>query len=282
VEVRSSKPCRLCNGVQWTYTVTDNDIVPKPCACLERKLLQEFLGPEIAHAKFIKSDLFNPVVDANGEESGDRTKENLFIKGPWSLVIRHLYWVLSGKKKHTPGYTFKVVSDKRLIEVFVGEEKGKRRADQEVNNGLSDLLTDPHLVICRLGVLTHANKAAANVLQEALNIRNMVGKPVWICEDFTHFGEGHPTYSQTVGDYIEENFTVEDLGGDIKEARSIQEDARALAWSSDSIAMDADAPKAEVFETSPEPKQRFRAKPKQWNNNWSGKKRKGGGGLPEY
>jgi hypothetical protein len=169
-----------------------------------------------------------PKANEAGEIEGDRTEENLFLKGPWSLVCRHLRWVLSGKRRFSQGFTYKIVTNEKILSVWVGNERYTNRPvgtrnDIETNNRLNDVLEDPSLIILRLDALVHQNKAAANVLLEALKVREFVYKPLWLVESDLYFGAGHPSYNSEVGDYIQERFAIVDLTeGTVVKTKSTQ------------------------------------------------------------
>jgi hypothetical protein len=219
----NSAACPLCKGAQWLYDYSEEEVIPRRCVCLEKQLLLSFLGPEIFGAKHIPSPLYQPTVSDKGEVDGDRTEDNLFIKGSWQIVCRHLHWVLAGKRRFSPKFHFKIVSDVQLLSVWLGSEAYKQRSreirdDVETHNSLSDLISDPTLLIIRLGHLGYNNRAAAGVLKESLGIREVLFKPTWIIEGTdVFFGPGHKTYDDDVGTYVEGRFDIVDVGGDRQE-----------------------------------------------------------------
>jgi len=163
------------------------------------------------------SPLFQP-------DGDDWTKKDLFIRATdWNVFLSNLKWVAGYKVKHH--MFIRVVTDLHLVNVYVGNTSIRARLKSQqledgplqICNSLPDLLESPDLVIIRLGVLTHYNKSAANVLQESLLIRSQMAKPTWLVEpphkafepySRTEFGSavGMPSCNDDVLSYIEANF----------------------------------------------------------------------------
>jgi len=262
------------------YETKGEEVIPTRCRCLERKLLHNFLGPEIYRAPWVKSSLYNLTTNEAGEVEGDRTEENLFLKGSWAVVCQHLHWALSAKRLYSPRFNFKVIGNDRLLDVWFGKESYTQRStavrnEIETNNSLDDLIGSAHLVILRLDGLEHHNKAAANVLKEALKVREFGYKPTWIAECSRRFGPGHPSYNDAMGDYIEERFDIVDLSDASPEAqvqKAALEAAAAEIMESGEVVMGADietprlvAPSTERFfadtEPDPEPERKKKYRP---------------------
>jgi hypothetical protein len=251
-------------------------------------MMLQFLGSELARAKHHKSELFMPELDPETNQViGDRTLDNLFIKGVWSEAAAHLRWALSGKKSVLPGFSFRMVNDEKLLRVWLGQfsysnRSKKVRDDLATFNNLSDLISDCSLLIVRLGQLGYKNVAAGDVLQEALNIRATESKPTWLIEGEEYFGDGHKFYNDTVGTYITNNFEVVDVGGDVKAARELRASMQALG---ETVAMGLDIEPVvgsietkEAFTAEPGALQnRGRSKLKKWGR---GGRNNSGGGLP--
>lgn len=169
----------------------------------------------------------------------DRTKDNLFFsKVEWGTFLAHLKWVL-GYKYFSKSFV-KIVTDMKLLNIYVGNASLKARLKSQqdedqllICNSLEDLLESPDLVIVRLGLITHFNRAAANVLQEALNIRKNMGRPVWLIEPHNKgfqpyrkadFGDtGMPCCNDDVLNYVQQNFETIEL--ETVEGAQIQEEA---------------------------------------------------------
>jgi len=286
---QSNNPvCQLCNGTYWREEIRDGEIAPWPCACLRKEMMFRFLGPELARAKHRKSELFMPELDPETNQIiGDRTVDNLFIKGVWAEAAAHLRWALSGKKADTPGFSFRLVNDEKLLRVYLGQfsysnRSKKVRDDLATYNNLSDLISDCSLLIVRLGQLAYKNVAAGDVLQEALNIRASESKPTWLIEGEVYFGDGHKCYNDTVGRYVESNFEVIDVGGDVKAARELRASMQALG---ETVAMGLEI---EPHSGSMDTKEAFTAEPGALQNRGRSKFKKwgrggrnnSGGGLP--
>lgn len=241
-----------------------DEVQAQPCTCLDRKMVREYLGnDDIFLAKHVKSDLYQPDRDQDGQVIGDRTVDDLFIKGRWGLVCRHLRWVLVIKHRFHPSFKFKLIDDRRLVDVYVGGEAYKNKAvssreDHEINNSLSDLVSAPDLLLIKLGVLTTNNKAAASTVLQALTIRSAIGKPVWLLEADKAFGAGHKSYSYELGDHIEDHYEVVDLREDISVPLFA---APATSLEVESVVMGAEEapPRAEEFEEEPVSEERFKS-----------------------
>lgn len=118
----------------------------------------------------------------------DRTQENLFIRRThWLTFLSHFKWVLGSKSS---GFFVRVATDMTLLNVFLGNASLKNRLPSQrtesgellISNSLEDLLSSPDLAVLRLGHVIHGNRAAPNVLREALLLRLALGKPTWIVE----------------------------------------------------------------------------------------------------
>lgn len=273
--------CPLCKGLSWTETRIGDEIVPFRCACFKRRLALSFLGPELAKAPFLRSALYCPEIDAETNEVvGDRTLDDLFIKGTWGEVAQHLRWAVGAKHFDRPEFTFKMVTDEMLLRVYLGHYAYTHRSRNvrdtiETYNTLGDLIGDCGLLIVRLGNLAHPNKAAGNVLLEALRIRASASKATWLIEGSTFFGEGHGFYNYEVATFIEENFETINVGGDVEVERRMEAELKALNASS--YAADA---KGSEHAAATETKERFVAEPGAWarghkKSRW-GKRRDGG------
>lgn len=286
--------CTRCNGAQWIEEIVDGEIEATRCRCLKLKMMLDWLGPELARAKHRKSELFLPELDPETSQIiGDRTQDDLFIKGVWSEAAQHLRWALSGKKALEPAFSFKMVNDEKLLRVYLGHfsysnRSKKLRDDVETYNNLSDLISGHSLLIIRLGKLGWKNVAAGGVLQEALNIRASEAKPTWLIEGERYFGDGHLFYNNDVGQYIEQNFDIVNVGGDVRAAQELR--AALEQIDSETVAMGADV---ETPERIPESQERFVAEPESLSDRgrkyWKQKQKKrrwgsgnnSGGGLSD-
>lgn len=265
--------------------IVGDEVRAKRCICLERILARKYLrNDEIYCAALLKSGLYQPQQDSEGNEVGvDRMEDNLFLKGPWGLVCQHLRWCLLIKQHRYPDFTFKLVNDQRIVDVYVGNESFKNKAardreDGENNNSLSDLVREQDLLLLRLGVLGSVNKAAANAVLSVLRIRSDAGKPVWLIEGNLAFGEGHRSYNHELGDYIDENYEAVDL----REDKS-QSQFQTVAPAEESIAMGVDDSPPKDVEPEPQAKERFQhasSKKSQHSQHSSWGKKKGRDELP--
>lgn len=216
--------CKKCSDTRWTYVVVDGEVVPRECSCLRHEIKMAYLG-EIGLHKYVQSFLYMPNKDESGnvvynEETGfiegDYTVKNLYIRNRWPYACSHFHWALYAKKLYDPNFSFKVHSDEEILNVYLGKQSYQNRQktereDVEVFNSVRDLVIWPKLLILRLDVLGHANKAAANEIKEALMIRKTAGKPVWVVEGDRRFDTNAPSYSEALGLWLVENFEEIDL-----------------------------------------------------------------------
>lgn len=274
--MKTDTPCPHCNGVQWIYETREDIVIPKRCICLEKQLLKEYLGPDIDGDKWVKSELYT--------EEKDLTQDNLFIKGSWEAICQHLRWVLSAKKAYNSEFCFRLITDSKLIQVWLGAESYIHRPKEvreeiETFNSLDDLLSDPTLVIIRLG-FRGRNKAMPDVFYDALKVREK--KPTWIIEGPIPFTYGHNTYSPKVWKYITEKFKIVNLGGDVEAERQLLQNS-VEETSKSTVSLDADAPRAEDFYEAEKVVDddanlyNLKSKPK-----WSKWKKKWGGGGGDF
>lgn len=224
--------CPLCNGDEAVFI---NEYDKAPCKCLMVRLYKKHLGNEVSTARTI---LGSPLYqEEDGKVVVDRTKENLFIRSYWPVLLSHFKWTFFRK-----GMSFRFgplgsngffLTDERILKVWLGSEsynqrpKGKRD-DTPTFNSLGDLVgTDYNLVVIRLGFLGHPNRAAPGALKEALMIREVACLPTWIVEEPDNdFGKCH-SFSNDVYDYIGRNFATVDLtqtGNYVPVPREVVED----------------------------------------------------------
>jgi len=143
----------------------------------------------------------------------DRTQDNLFIRhAHWRTFLAHFKWVVASKP---PGFFVRVVTDMTLLNVFLGNTSVKNRLQSQreegdllISNSLEDLLSSPDLAIIRVGHVIHANRAAANILREALNLRLGRGKPTWLVEpeEATFMPQGMPCCDENVLALVQSTF----------------------------------------------------------------------------
>lgn len=161
------------------------------------------------YAKWLRSlgDAAQPMIDIPRDErlretplyvpgEVDLTRQNVVIQGAcWLRFLNHLRWVLLIKGLD---YQVRVTTDSQIKNVFVGNERvnavksqedldekkavSRRREATAINNSLYDLAGGPDLLIIRLGMLGHTNKAAAGALVETLRIRQHAHRPTWLWE----------------------------------------------------------------------------------------------------
>lgn len=216
--------CPRCNGTQWLLAPdadldSESESPRVPCVCLQRSRIRAFLGDTIGPGPLVRSHLCTP--------ERDGTKENLFLRGSWEEVCKHIRWALSVKWRFDPGFTFRATSDAQLLDVWVGNQayQNKNKVDRETTatyNSLADFLEGPSLVIVRLGTLRR-NRAGGDVLFNAFGVREHLSKPTWVVESDVEFNAEHPTYTSQTYSLLHKNFTFENLGGTHAEIEEVKE-----------------------------------------------------------
>lgn len=281
----STDVCPLCEGQHWKYDYTQGEVpVPIQCKCVSKAIWTSFMGTEIFRAKHVRSELYLPEKDPETQKvTGDRTRDNLFLKGTWDEVCRHLKWVLYLKKNHQPSFNYLIVEDQRLLSVWLGKESynSRSKAEREERasfNSVQDLVSDPNLLIIRLGMMRSHNKAAAKVLLDALLVRLGLDRPTWVVEGINYFGEGHRFWSQEAENFVKENYEVLDLGGDVEKERQLLAEA-AAGFLEETSSFDSSTPRrSEAPPRIWDSKEAFKSKSKpQYRKPGKGNQ---GGGLP--
>lgn len=209
--------CKICAG-QGLIAV--DDLNTRLCPCAYALAMVNHLGPEVAQAPNLTSSPLYVFAKTTGSPpEQDRTQENVFIRTGWLEFLPHLKFALFVKGLD---FRFKIITDEKIRTVFVGNESyvarpRAEREDHETYNSLSDLVSDPHLLVLRLGFLGHKNIAASGALKEALMLREISRKPTWLIEDPENtFGPGCFSYSDEVWSYITARFKVNlDLQGSV-------------------------------------------------------------------
>lgn len=208
--VEAKEPCPKCGGRGW---IPVSELSVRDCSCIRRKILAAFLGPDLCKAPVLESGS-SPLYVVNRARwddpaTLDRTSESLLIHARWRVIASHFQLALGHRRTHDTTFRFVVDTDQHLLNVYLGNEHAKWRQTVKGYNSLKDLVEDPELVIIRLGFIGHTNRAAANVLREAIMIRAFANKPTWIVKD-PH--EAFPvSWDEVVASYIDENFDTIDL-----------------------------------------------------------------------
>jgi hypothetical protein len=122
------------------------------------------------------------------------------------------------------------VTDTTLRQVYMGESSVRARLPNQredgelpIFNSLDDLLAIPDLVIIRVGFVVYFNRAMASILQEALMLRDGIGKPTWIVEPAGYYFKpwsknehgipsGMPCCNDDVAQFVEDHFDSLQLG----------------------------------------------------------------------
>jgi len=219
--------CQRCGfapkeGCRGTGTVIQNigtdaenvDTCPNHLRRLRIENVKSRLTPDLLKARIIlESPIFTPSKISNQPPEKDLTKSNIRIQGvTWSGFLPHLRVAMTCCCARDPKFTYKVVDDRRLKDVFVGGESWRNRTEQqraskENNNIIADLMgEDQDLVIMRLGFLRYKNVAAASVLLEALMLREAAGKSTWLFESTDPFESWEHSKDSTIELYVDEKY----------------------------------------------------------------------------
>jgi hypothetical protein len=201
--------CPECMGTRWKISGDK----ARPCVCLEQDRLDAYLGPDLSSAARIQSSpLYTIDTSFNATVTLDRTSENLFIKSRWHLLLPHLRLAIGHRHHLDQTFRHHILTDERIINVFVGNENYKARSGRghEGNfNGLKDLVEAQDLVVVRLGFLGYKNIAAPGALKQALMIREAVLKPTWVVQNPD--GKLPISWDDEVAAYIHEHFDIIDM-----------------------------------------------------------------------
>jgi hypothetical protein len=285
------KVCPLCNGQKWTRT---SDLSVRPCLCLRRNKLRDFLGPELATAPFI-SETSSPLYAFDSKNvdkpaSLDRTTENLFIKSRWSVLPSHFQLAIGHRYLLDPSFRFRIETDEHLLNVYLGNEHTKWKAskvrdDAKGLNSLKDVVENLDLLIVRLGLIGYKNVAAPGVLKQSLMMREFALKPTWVVQDPSN--ENPISWNEEVRAYLAEHFDVVDFTRE-KPATTV-----GFSFHVPKVQPVADKPAMEVEELSAEPEVRTipsndddpmgitragTSKPGGKKKNWKRRNDSGGGG----
>jgi hypothetical protein len=174
-------------------------------------MLANYLGPDLGGAPQIQS---SPLYALDGNFATvivDRTTENVFVKGSWPVVLPHLRLALGHRYYLRESYRYSILTDERIINVYVGNEGYKARSKNNDGsfNGLKDLVEAPDLVVVRLGFLGYRNKAAPGALKQALMLREAALKPTWVVQNPAN--DAPVSWDDEIAAYIQEHFDVVDL-----------------------------------------------------------------------
>ena len=142
------------------------------------------------------------------------TSKNLWVTASNYTLRRHLRYVAF---RMGTQWDARVIADATLItawlstaknirdpDVLTQQEDGKRNKPSDNFLTLVDLAAPFDLLILRLGVKAAKNREMPNVLAEAINEREILGKPTWIVDSpLKPLGPGHICYSDTVADMLD-------------------------------------------------------------------------------
>lgn len=179
--------CRNAPGLRGggiIHKIRGEDLVAVRCPNMAAIRLKQRLASVHSQLPTAKHDATTPLFQRGRV---DRTRDNIFFGTTlWQTFLGHLKWIVASKDIFV-----RVVTDKTLVNVYVGNTSIKSRLKEQLQNDdepllvsacLEDLLSGPDLVVISLGYVVNFNKAAANILHEGLLLRAGLGKATWIVE----------------------------------------------------------------------------------------------------
>jgi hypothetical protein len=191
-------PCEKCGG----SGVIEKDGKTYECQCALLRRLAAAMPGFVRVAIVSKAHIVHPITDD--------INKNYLIDAAWSdaraLIKVAMY-------KH-PNLHFRITSDREIRDVGVGSTSRQARGDDAtiVFNSLQDYMEPPKLVIVRLNELGYKNRAAAGLLEEALNIRVDRGLTTWVLNNKNKpFSPASHAYSEAVWDLIHTAFKKIDI-----------------------------------------------------------------------
>lgn len=190
--------CPICDGSGWINVTSDPKYpTDKPCRCTLRYRFRLKVGAEVYESEKIA---FSPLEMKLGA--------NCYIQSDPREFRPHLRRALL---KAGLNFFHRSSTDQDLLDAWLSKERAVTKATQTDTidfSSLRDLAEAPDLLIIHLGVKTHSNRAMANVIQEAINIRMFQGKPTWLRTPFHAGLENKDTvyYSPNLVDFVYEHF----------------------------------------------------------------------------
>lgn len=188
--------CEICKDKKAILKGYKPDGLPRyeRCVCATKKIWANRLGPQIWMAKAIKESALEKHLE-----------DNLFIRADNTSFFSHLRCTLI---KQGEGYKFHVMNDAKIFQIWLGKDKDY--------DSLQDLV--PYdLLIITMGATIYENKAHAAVMQEAVHVRLLEGRPTWIqasrdINEVLKSQESAPEHVAMFKDMIEEHFKTLSFG----------------------------------------------------------------------
>ena len=186
-------------GVMWPGGGTQN------CKCVFKRDL-------IANVKRVWKVLMS-VESAESSPLIKLTKQNVWLTASGYDLRQHLRFVAF---RMGPSWDARVVGDATLMTAWLStkkdvfdadvllEREGRRDRPSEHYLTMVDLAVPFDLLIIVLGVKAAANKEMANLLVEAINERDLVGKPTWIVDSpIKPLAPGHLCFNDSVMEILD-------------------------------------------------------------------------------
>ncbi len=193
------------------------------------------------------------------------TKKNLWLTASSYTLKRHMRHVAF---RMGTQWDARVVADATLITAWLSTAKNVRDGDvvrptvegheydgppSDDFQTLVDLVVPFGLLIIRLGIKAAANKEMAPVLAEALNEREMLGKPTWVIDSPGHpLRSGHKCFSEEVMAILEDfsRVVLKDEDSNLPQSDTAQYAPKAITQTAAGVPQKA-APRPEVSNYAP-------------------------------
>jgi len=189
------------DGVMWPGGATQN------CDCMFKRDL-------LANVKRVWPVLLN-VESSDGSPLLNLTKQSLWITASNYDFRQHLRFVAF---RMGTAWDAKVIGDSTLMTAWLATKKTVYDGDVNAERSgysndempsqeyltMVDLAVPFDLLIVRLGVKAAANKEMANLLAEAINERDLQGKPTWVADSLLRpLGPGHLCCNEAVMELLD-------------------------------------------------------------------------------
>lgn len=195
--------CKKCGGHGFIQEDSGHMGIPQaiPCECRVEKLIN-------AQAEKAWTGLSKLAVKKKSPLT-DWVEKDAIVLADKSSLATHLR---SALHTYRSPYTFvKVVSDATLMSAWLST---LTMSDSEIYDpdfrrdvrasSLEDLAEAPDLLIIRVGIKSARNSAMPEVLTEAIELRQHLGKPTWVVTDPDRpLEEGHISWSRSVEDSLD-------------------------------------------------------------------------------
>lgn len=173
-----------CKKCSFTGVIEKGEKIYE-CQCAFNRRIAASMPLNIRIATVVKEHAMHPIINM--------LQKNLFINAvsdDMKAILKVIIYINSN-------LFIKITSDVEIRDVGVGSTSRQSRGDDAkvVYNNLHEFIDSPDLLIIELGNLKYKNKAAAGLLEEAINLR-IKSNYIWLFSDKDNpFGPGSHSYS---------------------------------------------------------------------------------------